>query len=420
MEGISVEQAVEQILQHTPVINETEETELNKAGGRVLAQDMVAEFDNPPFDRSPVDGYACKAEDLAGAAKEHPVRLKVMEEIDAGQYSEREIQQGQAVRIMTGAAIPNGCNCCIYQEDTDYGEDTVEVYSEQKRWSNYCFAGEDFKKRTTLLKKGTHIGYVEAAILAGMGVAKVPVYRQPRIVLLTTGDEVVEPGIPLPEGKIYNSNMTMLSARLRELGIESFHMEAVKDDPTVMSEKLKEAAKAADMIITTGGVSVGKKDIMHESLRLMGAERIFWRVKMKPGMPTLFSAYKKTSDITATDHCASEREIPIISLSGNPFGVAVSIELLIRPALEKMMQDPSIGLKEVNGIMADNFEKGIKGRRFVRAYLENGKFHLPNGLHSNGVLSSMAGCNCLIDTKTMENQESRSLNAGDKVGAILL
>ena len=120
------------------------------------------------------------------------------------------------------------------------------------------------------------------------------------------------------------------------------------------------------------------------------------------------------------DHCASEREIPIISLSGNPFGVAVSIELLIRPALEKMMQDPSIGLKEVNGIMADNFEKGIKGRRFIRAYLENGKFHLPNGLHSNGVLSSMAGCNCLIDTKTMENQESRSLNAGDKVGAILL
>ena len=119
-------------------------------------------------------------------------------------------------------------------------------------------------------------------------------------------------------------------------------------------------------------------------------------------------------------NCASEREIPIISLSGNPFGVAVSIELLIRPALEKMMQDPSIGLKEVNGIMADNFEKGIKGRRFIRAYLENGKFHLPNGLHSNGVLSSMAGCNCLIDTKTMENQESRSLNAGDKVGAILL
>ena len=410
MEGISVEQAMEQILQYTPVINETEEVELNKAGGRILAQDMVAEFNNPPFDRSPVDGYACKAEDLAGASSEHPVKLKVMEEIDAGQYSERAVEHGQAVRIMTGAAIPKGCDCCIYQERTNYGEDFVEIYTEQKQWDNYCFAGEDFKKGTTLLKKGTHIGYVEAAVLAGMGAAKVPVYRQPKIVLLTTGDEVVEPGKPLLAGKIYNSNMTMLSARMRELGIEPFYMEAVKDDPQIMAEKLKEAAKQADMIITTGGVSVGKKDIMHESLRLINAERIFWRVKMKPGMPTLFSVYESEPG----------RKVPVISLSGNPFGVAVTVELLIRPALEKMMQNPAIGLKEVAGEMADDFVKGIKGRRFIRAYWENGKFHLPNGLHSNGVLSSMAGCNCLIDTKTMEDKESKSLNIGDKVSAILL
>ena len=419
MEGISVEQAMEQILQYTPVINETEEVELNKAGGRILAQDMVAEFNNPPFDRSPVDGYACKAEDLAGASSEHPVKLKVMEEIDAGQYSERAVEHGQAVRIMTGAAIPKGCDCCVYQERTDYGEDFVEIYTEQKQWDNYCFTGEDFKKGTTLLKKGTYIGYVEAAVLAGMGAAKVPVYRQPRIVLLTTGDEVVEPGNPLPAGKIYNSNMTMLSARLRELGIEPFYMEAVKDDPQIMAEKLKEAAEQADMIITTGGVSVGKKDIMHESLRLLNAERIFWRVKMKPGMPTLFSMYNKEgSNESVSEKCMAK--VPVISLSGNPFGVAVTVELLIRPALEKMMQNPAIGLKEVAGEMADDFVKGIKGRRFIRAYWENGKFHLPNGLHSNGVLSSMAGCNCLIDTKTMEDKESKSLNIGDKVSAILL
>ena len=410
MEGISVGQAMEQILQYTPVINETEEVELNKAGGRILAQDMVAEFNNPPFDRSPVDGYACKAEDLAGASPEHPVRLKVMEEIDAGQYSERVVEHGQAVRIMTGAAIPKGCDCCIYQERTDYGEDFVEIYTEQKQWDNYCFAGEDFKKGTTLLKKGTHIGYVEAAVMAGMGAAKAPVYRRPKVVLLTTGDEVVEPGNPLPAGKIYNSNMTMLSSRMRELGMEPFYMEAVKDDPQIMSERLKEAAKQADMIITTGGVSVGKKDIMHESLGRINAERIFWRVKMKPGMPTLFSVYESEPG----------RKVPVISLSGNPFGVAVGVELLIRPALEKMMQNPAIGLKEVAGVMADDFVKGIKGRRFIRAYWERGEFHLPNGLHSNGVLSSMAGCNCLIDTKTMEDKESKSLKTGDKVSAILL
>lgn len=401
---------MEQILQYTPVINETEEVELNKAGGRILAQDMVAEFNNPPFDRSPVDGYACKAEDLAGASSEHPVKLKVMEEIDAGQYSERVVESGQAVRIMTGAAIPKGCDCCIFQEDTDYGEETVEIYREVKQWDNYCFAGEDFKKGTTLLKKGTHIGYVEAAVLAGMGAAKVPVYRRPKVVLLTTGDEVVEPGNPLPAGKIYNSNMTMLSARMMELGIEPFYMEAVKDNPQVMAEKIKEIAEQADMIITTGGVSVGKKDIMHESIRLIDAERIFWRVNMKPGMPTLFSVYKN----------ASGGKVPVISLSGNPFGVAVTIELLIRPALEKMMQNPAIGLKEVTGVMADDFVKGIKGRRLIRAYWENGRFHLPNGLHSNGVLSSMAGCNCLIDTKTMEDKESKSLKTGDKVSAVWL
>ena len=410
MEGISVEQAMEQILQYTPVINETEEVELNKAGGRILAQDMVAEFNNPPFDRSPVDGYACKAEDLAGASSEYPVKLKVMEEIDAGQYSERVVEHGQAVRIMTGAAIPKGCDCCIYQERTDYGEDFVEIYTEQKQWDNYCFAGEDFKKGTTLLKKGTHIGYVEAAVMAGMGAAKAPVYRRPKVVLLTTGDEVVEPGNPLPAGKIYNSNMTMLSSRMRELGMEPFYMEAVKDDPQIMSERLKEAAKQADMIITTGGVSVGKKDIMHESLGRINAERIFWRVKMKPGMPTLFSVYESEPG----------RKVPVISLSGNPFGVAVGVELLIRPALEKMMQNPAIGLKEVAGVMTDDFVKGIKGRRFIRAYWERGEFHLPNGLHSNGVLSSMAGCNCLIDTKTMEDKESKSLKTGDKVSAILL
>ena len=401
---------MEQILQYTPVINETEEVELNKAGGRILAQDMVAEFNNPPFDRSPVDGYACKAEDLAGASSEHPVKLKVMEEVDAGQYSERVMESGQAVRIMTGAAIPKGCDCCIFQEDTDYGEETVEIYREVKQWDNYCFAGEDLKKGTTLLKKGTHIGYVEAAVLAGMGAAKVPVYRRPKVVLLTTGDEVVEPGNPLPAGKIYNSNMTMLSARMMELGIEPFYMEAVKDNPQVMAEKIKEIAEQADMIITTGGVSVGKKDIMHESIRLIDAERIFWRVNMKPGMPTLFSVYEN----------ASGGKVPVISLSGNPFGVAVTIELLIRPALEKMMQNPAIGLKEVTGVMADDFMKGIKGRRFIRAYWENGRFHLPNGLHSNGVLSSMAGCNCLIDTKTMEDKESKSLKTGDKVSAVWL
>lgn len=401
MEGVTVEQAVELILQCTSVITETEETELLRSPGRILAHDMAASFDNPPFDRSPVDGYACRAADVAIASREHPATLTVTEEIDAGQYPEHEVKPGQAVRIMTGAAIPPGCDCCIRQEDTDYGEETVSVYCPQKKWGNYCFAGEDFKKGSVLLKKGTKLGYVEAAVLAGMGISRVPVYRLPKVALLTSGDEVVEPGSPLLPGKIYNSNMTMLAARLMEFGIIPFYTAAVEDDPAVMADALRHAAGEADLIITTGAVSVGKKDIMHESLRQIGAERIFWRVQVKPGMPTLFSTYQN---------------VPILSLSGNPFGVAVTTELLIRPLLHKMMQDDTLQLVRVRGIMADSFEKPIRGRRLVRAFLKDGHFHLPDGLHSNGVLSSMAGCNCLLDLKPGTADPA----AGNEVEAVLL
>lgn len=400
MEGVTVEQAVELILAHTSVITETEEVSLLESPGRILAQDMAASFDNPPFDRSPVDGYACRAEDLKGAAPETPVMLTVTEEIDAGQYSEREVKPGQAVRIMTGAAIPPGCDCCIRQEDTDYGEQTVSVYCALKKWDNYCFAGEDFKKGSVLLKKGARLGYVEAAVLAGMGVDRVPVYRQPKVVLLTSGDEVVEPGRALPPGKIYNSNLTMLAARLQDFGIRPCYAASIEDDPAVMAEALRGTVEKADVIITTGAVSVGKKDIMHEALKRVGAERVFWRVQVKPGMPTLVSVYKG---------------VPVISLSGNPFGVAVTMEILIRPLLQKMMGDDRLKLVRVKGTLEDSFPKPIRGRRLVRAFYENGRFRLPDGLHSNGVLSSMAGCNCLLDLKAGE-----SALEGAEVEAILL
>jgi molybdopterin molybdotransferase len=400
-EVVTLEEAEKQILKYTKVILETEETELLQTRGRILAEDMVTSFDNPPFDRSPVDGYACRAEDTKGASKENPVQLAVTREIDAGQYSEEEVGPGQAVRIMTGAPVPPGCDCCIRQEDTDYGEETVSIFRAHEKWENYCFAGEDFKKGTVLLKKGTKAGFVETAVLAGMGIDRVKVYRRPRIALLTTGDEVMEPGEALLPGKIYNCNQTMLLARLMDFGITPFFTAQVEDDPSVMAETLRSCAQKADLIITTGGVSVGKKDIMHEALRLVGAERIFWRVQVKPGMPTLFSVYQ---------------DVPVISLSGNPFGVAVTTELLIRPALHKMMQDDALRLVRVKGTMADTFEKPLHGRRLIRAFWEDGVFHLPHGLHSNGVISSMAGCNCLIDA----GSATVAPKTGNELEAILL
>lgn len=339
--------------------------------------------------------------DLTGASKEQPVCLKVLREIDAGDYSEEEVQPGQAVRIMTGAAIPPGCDCCVRQEDTDYGEERVQIYKAERPWGNYCFRGEDFKAGQALLKADRELGFVEAGVLAGMGIPEVAVYRRPRIAVLTTGNEVVQPGEPLAPGKIYDINQKLLAARLLELGVELCETRSVPDEPEQMAEALKKAAKEADLIVTTGAVSVGKKDIMHESLALIGAERVFWEIQVKPGMPTLFSDYQG---------------IPVMSLSGNPFSALVITELLLRPMLAKMMRKPSLDLVRVQGILADAFEKPSPGRRFVRAYWEKGTFHLPEGLNSNGVLASMVGCNCLLDVPG----GSGALKPGDPAEAILL
>ncbi len=401
MENVTLEQAVALILERSAAIEQSEEVSLLALSGRVLTDDMIAPLDNPPFDRSPIDGYACRAADVANATREKPVRLTVREEIDAGQYSDEEVLAGQAVRIMTGAAIPPGCDCCIRQESTDYGESSVEIYAGVPAWTNYCFKGEDFKKGTLLIKKDTRLSYAEASIIASMGFAKAPVYRLPRVALLTTGDEVTMPGEALQAGKIYNSNQTMLAARMLELGIRPFMIDSIKDEPEKMAAALRAATQNADLIITTGGVSVGKKDIMHEALPKMGAQRVFWRVLLKPGSPVIFSTY---------------RGIPIISLSGNPFGAAVNFELLIRPLLSKITHGGVLPACRQSAAMADPFPKSSRGRRFIRAIYHNGSVHMPKGLHSSGALSSLQGCNCLVDIKPGTD----SLQAGDEVEIILL
>lgn len=401
MEKFTVEQALEALLEHTKVIEETETVPLLQACGRVLAKDMIAGFDNPPFDRSPVDGYACKAEDITDASESHPVQLTVLEEIDAGQYSRVTVEKGQAVRIMTGAAIPKGCDCCVRQEDTDYGEETVRIFRPTGQWQNYCYQGENFKNRTVLLKKGDKIGFIEAGILASMGVIKVKVYRRVRAAVLTTGDEVMAPGKRLIPGKIYDCNQGLLAARMKEFGAELVEVAAIEDRPQAMTAALERIAPSVDLIVTTGAVSVGKKDIMHEALEMAGAKRIFWHIQMKPGMPTLFSMYQDT---------------PVISLSGNPFGVAVSIDLLLRPVLHKMTQDEALKTVRKKCLLKNKFSKTIRGRRYVRAMTDGETVTIPTGLHSNGVLSSMAGCNCLI-----EMQEGQTgTRAGEMAEVILL
>lgn len=401
VENLRVEEAVEQLLLHTKVIQEAETVPLLQARGRIAAEDIKAEIDNPPFDRSPVDGYACKSADLEQASPENPVRLKVIREIDAGQYFDGTVGVGEAVRIMTGAAIPKGCDCCVRQENTDYGEDTVQIYKSMKQWEDYCFQGEDFKKGTVMIEEGTKLSFIEIGILASMGVAQLSVRRKARVAILTTGDEVLVPGEDLKPGKIYDCNQSLLAARLEDLGAELVRVDKIPDWPQDMTEALRETVEMADLIVTTGAVSVGKKDIMHEALKELGAERVFWRVQMKPGMPTLFSVYKDT---------------PILSLSGNPFGAAVSVDLLIRPMICKMTQDAALATVRKKCTLTNEFAKEIRGRRYVRAVTDGETVTIPSGLHSNGILATMAGCNCLIEMQAGKP----GIHAGEQAEVLLL
>lgn len=400
-ELISLEEAVALLLELVSPPEGEEQLPLLEARGRVLSRDITAALDNPPFDRSPLDGYALRAEDIAGAGKETPALLEVAAEVCAGGWFGGTVEPGQAVRIMTGGAIPAGCDCVVRQEDTDYGEDRVQVYKAVARHQNYCFAGEDIRRGTVLMKAGEKLGPVHMGVLAGQGLTQVPVRPRLRAAVLSTGDEITPVGEPLGKGKIYNSNLPMLRARLEELGMMVTVSRSLPDDPAAVAEAIREACGDADVVITTGGVSVGKKDILHEVLPLLGARRLFWRVLMKPGTPILCGEYEGR---------------PLCCLSGNPFAAIATFELILRPMLAKMAGDPAIQYRRTTGKMAEDFPKRSPGRRFIRAVYRDGLVTLGEQNHSSGALYSMVGHNCLVDIEP----GNKGLRAGDRVKIVLL
>ena len=382
MTMVQLENAQQILRSCTVFIHETEMVSLQKAIGRVLAEDVKAAADQPPFPRSPLDGYAVRGSDTKGLTKEQTRSFRVIGKIYAGEVFDGTVHGGEAVRIMTGAPIPEGADTVIRQEWTDYGEEEVLIFGESKPYQDYCFQGEDYKKGEILLKKGNVLDGISIALLASLGMAQVEVYRLPRIAVISTGDEVIQPGEPLRPGKIYDSNLHFICARLREIGIEPFYADHNADSAVCMAQKLYSIAKDVDLIITTGGVSVGEKDIMHEVVNLIEAKELFWRVDLKPGAPTLAMEFQGK---------------PVICLSGNPFGAAVNFELLVRSVIEKMTENPKWELKKSNAVLQSDFVKKSGVRRFLRAYAENGNVWLPDGNHASGVLSSMLGCNCLVE-----------------------
>lgn len=393
--SIALEDAQAIIRSHIREILETVTLNVEEINGCILAENVYARIDQPPFDRSPLDGYALRACDTKGASEEHPIICKVIEEIDAGQYPIKEVRSMEATRIMTGAPIPVGADCIIRQEHTDYGDNKVEIYRELNTFDNYCYQGEDSKQNALLVKRDTKLNFLHIGILCAQGIHQVKVYRKPRVLLLTTGDEVVSYKEELPLGKIYNFSHYALKQRLMDCNAEvrAFHVE---DNEEKMCTFIKRYAKDCDLILTTGGVSVGRRDILHQVYELLGIEKLFWRAQIKPGSPAMFSVYKET---------------PIISLSGNPFATLATFDLLVREPLSQLSHDPSIAIMYQEAVLQNDYKKYSPSRRYIRAYYENQKVYLPTDNHMSGSIMSMANCNCYIEVP----EETKGLHMGDTV-----
>lgn len=375
---ISLERALEIVLVRVKTV-EPEAVRLADAYQRVLAQDVHSKVDMPPFDRSPLDGYAYSAGDLDRA----PLSLKVVSEIPAGTWSERVIGPGECARIFTGAPMPQGANCVVRQEDTEETGELVTIHKPVLAHSNMVKKGEETQIGEVALKSGEILTPSAIGLLASLGVDEVKVYRRPKVGVLSTGSELVDVGTPLLPGKIYNSNTYTLQGLLLEAGCEVKIAPFVSDDLEETIQAL-ESLQDTDVVVTTGGASGGDYDLIREALIGMGCELLFWKLNLKPGTPAAVGV---------------KGEKLFFSLSGNPAAAVITFELLVRPALRKL-KGRSSQERTFSVHMDSGFGKSGKQRRFLRAraVFRNGEIWAdPNYAQSSGILRSMKGSHLLVD-----------------------
>lgn len=403
MTNIDLEKAKEILLDNTIPLQKLEEKDILESLGYVLGEDIFSPIDNPPFSRSPLDGFSFNSNLSKGVSKDTPKELSIFSEIYAGSIENREVPLDKVVRIMTGAPIPKNCNCVIKQEDVIFNENnnTITLFKEMSSYENYCFQGEDLKKGTLIMKKQEVITYNHIGVLSSLGINKVKVYKKPIVGILSLGSELLMPGSKLQPGKIFNSNLFTLASKLKTLGIDCKLFPPIPDDTSAVAYFIESKIKDIDILITTGGVSVGKMDIMHDVINYLNAKRLFWKVNIQPGTPVLASIFKDKI---------------ILSLSGNPFASLVNFELLGRDVLNKLS---SGGIKKtltLKGEIVGDFNKKSSKRRFIRAEYQNGKVFVNNSKHSSGMISSLLNKNSLIDIQA----GNLGLHSGDIVEVILI
>lgn len=380
---IKIEQALEIILDSVDTLP-SEKAPLTKALDRVLAEDIYSDCDLPLLDNSAMDGYALKAADISDASKSNPKILEVIGNLKAGYLAAEPVGDKQAIKIMTGAIIPEGADSVVMVEDTEgEGKDKVKIFKEAKPGGNIRRRGEDIKKGELLISKGTLLHSSHIGILASLGKSDISVTRRPKIGVLATGDEVIDVDEELVPGKIRSSNTYTLFSQIQKCGGIPKNLGIAKDQSEDIEAKLGEAS-GCDLILTSGGVSMGDYDLVKSVLAKMGTDIKFWKVAIRPGKPLVFGRLKGR---------------PVFGLPGNPVSSMVSFETFVRPAILKMLGQEESGGKEVEAFLQEDLKKKKGFRYFLRAQTrwEGGTYLTSTtGPQGSGILKSMMLANSLI------------------------
>lgn len=400
---ISVDEALKTILEKTCVL-EAEEVPLLEALGKALAGDIYSPNDIPPFTNSAMDGYAVIAEDTYGASKEKPVVLEIIEDLPAGAVPSKKITRGKTSKIMTGAVFPEGADSVVIVEETESFDGRVKIFSPVEKGENIRLAGEDVKRDSLVLKKGTYIKPAVVGMLASLGLSMVKVMRKPKVAIIATGDELIEPGEKLTPGKIRNSNSYSIAAQVIQLGAEPVNLGIARDNPGDIERKIKEGLSKGDILITSAGVSVGEYDFVKNVMKKIGVEPVFWRIAMRPGKPLSFGLYGKK---------------PVFGLPGNPTSSMISFDQFVSPAILKMAGFSDIKRRYMLAVLKEDIKKRKDLRHFIRVILseENGEWTASTtGPQGSGILTSMVLANGLL----ILPEELEIVKAGTKLPVQLI
>lgn len=394
---LKVEEAQKLILESVNLCKK-EEREIIDSLGYVLAEDIYCPFDIPNFDNSAMDGFSLRAEDTKFASKENPAVLKIVADLPAGEFFRKKLKNGEAIKIMTGAPLPKECDTVVKVEDVEVEDGKVKIFTPCKKFENVRFKGEDLKKGELILKRTDILTPSAIGILARVGKKKVKVIGKPKVGIFSTGDELIEVGEKLKVGKIYNSNSYSLYSQVKVCGAIPLYFGIVKDREKLLEKKFLEAAEKSDVIITSGGVSVGEYDLVKKILKKIGKIN-FWSIAQRPGKPLAFGKIRKK---------------PVFALPGNPVSSMIAFEEYVRPALLKMMGNKKIFREEVEAILEENIEKKKGFRYFLRGiftYRENKFYVKTTGPQGSGILKSMLLANCII----VLEEELEKIRKGSKV-----